>query len=86
MDCEPRIERVEPVAKSGKARLEREVGAADATVADNCNRNVSVGLVSDREVVEVLDAIQRYLTENARRSLMSSLRIAVAGRSFTLYA
>jgi hypothetical protein len=47
---------------------------------------VSVGLVSDRQVVEVLDAIQRYLTENALRSLVSSLRIAVAGRSFTLYA
>jgi hypothetical protein len=52
----------------------------------NCDRNVSIGLVSDRQVVEVLDAIQRYLTENALRSLVSSLRIAVGGRSFTLYA
>ena len=53
---------------------------------DEGDRHVSVGLVSDREVVEVLDAVQRYLTDNALRSLLSSLRIAVAGRSFTLYA
>jgi hypothetical protein len=52
----------------------------------NGDRRVSVGLVSDRQLVDVLDAIQRYLTENALRSLVSSLRIAVAGRSFTLYA
>ncbi len=52
----------------------------------NCDRHVSIGLVSDRQVVELLEAIQRYLTENALRSLVSTLRVAVAGRSFTLYA
>ena len=52
----------------------------------NCDGHVSIGLVSDRQVVEVLDAIQRYLTEDALRSLVSTLRVAVAGRSFTLYA
>jgi len=52
----------------------------------NGGRHVSIGLVSDRQVVELLDAIQEYLRENALRSLVSTLRVAVAGRSFTLYA
>jgi hypothetical protein len=47
------------------------------------------GLVTDANGdrhFELLDAIVRYLIENVLRSLVSTLRVAVAGRSFTLYA
>jgi hypothetical protein len=48
--------------------------------------DMSIGLVSDRQVVDVLDAIQRYLTDQALHSLISSLRVVLDGRAYTLYA
>ena len=56
------------------------------TVDDELQSFVSVDLGSDRQVVEVLDAVQRFVDARAEGAAMTSLLVAVNEKRYRLNA